>query len=79
MGVEYENLFRKVIAKYVTADLTIPIGGGQATTSISPSDMGVSKIETIISIKAPDGIIGLTLAAGTGTTLVAEVLAIGTV
>jgi len=85
------------IAKASTAELTIPIGGGRVTATLTLADFGLAtKIEALISImvirKAPvvddvyepsGGInatadaIGLTLAAGTGTTLIAEASVVG--
>jgi len=42
---------RRVIRKATTPDLTIPIGGGRATSSLAPADFGLSLIEAIINVK----------------------------
>jgi len=76
--------------------LTIPIGGGRATGSISLASFGLdTKIEYILDVridrKTPivndvyepsygivdNTVVGITVAAGTGTTLTANVLVIG--
>jgi len=77
--------------------VTIPVGGGSATASISLSSFGLtSKIEAILSvnvkrqapvvndvyapsvgINATQDAVGITLAAGTGTTLLAEITVLG--
>jgi hypothetical protein len=84
------------LAKATSSDVTIPIGGGSATSSLTTSDFGLRKIETIVHVRVirkapvvndvyepsawvePDGsAIGLSLFAGTGTTLAAEVVVAG--
>jgi len=91
------RVFPVRVKKAATGDLTIPIGGGSVTASVTIADLGLaSKIELLIGtnilrkvpivddVYAPSaGInttldaIGITVAAGTGTTLVAEVVAVG--
>ena len=79
-----------------TSDLTIPIGGGSVTATLTLSDFGLSSFDAILNVeierKTPivndvyepsygfnSGLdaIGITLAAGTGTTLAAEVTVLG--
>jgi len=80
-----------------TATLTIPIGGGRATTSLTLSDFGLdTKIEFIVNVnvnrKTPivndvyepsaginetSDAVGVTLSAGSGTTLATEVTVLG--
>lgn len=85
------------IKEAVTPDLTIPIGGGSATASVTIADLGLStRIEWVVDVEverrapvvndvyapsygvnATGDAIGLTVAAGTGTTLAVRVVALG--
>ncbi|MHC1572237.1 MAG: hypothetical protein ACXQTL_05760 [Methanosarcinales archaeon] len=88
--------YERVIRSAKTSDLTIPIGGGIVTASLSLADFGLSRFEVILNVRAirkepvvgdvyepsvgfnaTGDAIGLTLAAGTGTTLAAEVDVLG--
>ena len=88
--------YERVIRSAKSGDVTIPIGGGSATVSLTLSDFNLSRFEVILNVKverkapivndvyepsygfnATGDAIGLTLAAGTGTTLVAEVTVLG--
>lgn len=79
-----------------SADVTIAIGGGSATTSLSAADFGLTKIEYIMDVEverevpivndvyapsyginATGDAVGITLSAGSGTTLAARVTVLG--
>ena len=85
------------IKEATSADVTIPIGGGSGTTSITITDLGLStRIDYILNLEverrvpivndvyaasyglnAAADAVGITLAAGTGTTLAAKASVLG--
>ena len=95
-GTEIKDL-PITIKEATTADITIPIGGGSATVSLTTADFGLSsRIDYILDLKverevpivddvyapsyginATGDAIGITLAAGTGTTLRAAAVVLG--
>jgi len=88
--------YPRVIKKASTGLLTIPIGGGSVTASLTTTDLGLSSLELILNVRvirhdpvvndvyepsygfnASGDAVGITVAAGTGTTLEAEALVLG--
>jgi hypothetical protein len=86
----------RCLAKATTPNLTIPIGGGSAATTLSAGDFGLRKIEAVIHVNvirgepivndvytptswvSSDGLAaGVSLFAGTGTTLAGEITVLG--
>jgi len=87
-GARIYNLYPK---KTASATLTIPIGGGSVTGSITAADLGLSSIDYVVSLRVKREVpivddvyqvsyglnagldaVGITVAAGTGTTLTVE-------